>query len=53
MMRRAETPAAWQLTFAGRQLSLARPRVRSRQEGALPSVRAFRPTDPLTTCCIR
>jgi putative transposase len=40
-----------QLTFGGRQLSLACPRVRSRagQEAALPSVRTFRATDPLTT----
>jgi putative transposase len=40
-----------QLTFGGRQLSLTCPRVRSRagQEAALPSVRAFRATDPLTT----
>jgi putative transposase len=40
-----------QLTFGGRQLSLSCPRVRSRegQEAALPSVRAFREKDPLTT----
>jgi putative transposase len=40
-----------QLTFGGRQLSLPCPRVRSRtgQEATLPSVRAFRKTDPLTT----
>jgi putative transposase len=40
-----------QLTFGGRQLSVACPRVRSREgrEAALPSVRAFRETDPLTT----
>ena len=40
-----------QLTFGGRQLSLPCPRVRSRagKEAALPSVRAFRATDPLTT----
>jgi transposase-like protein len=40
-----------QLTFGGRQLSLPCPRVRSRagQEAALPSVLAFRETDPLTT----
>ncbi len=40
-----------QLTFGGRQLSLPCPRVRSREgkEAALPSVRAFRETDPLTT----
>jgi transposase-like protein len=40
-----------QLTFGGRQLSLPCPRVRSREgkEAALPSVLAFRETDPLTT----
>lgn len=40
-----------QLTFGGRQLSLPCPRVRSREgrEAALPSVRAFREKDPLTT----
>jgi putative transposase len=40
-----------QLTFGGRQLSLPCPRVRSRDghEAALPSVQAFRATDPLTT----
>ena len=40
-----------QLTFGGRQLSLPCPRVRSREgkEAALPSVLAFRATDPLTT----
>ena len=40
-----------QLMFGGRQLSLPCPRVRSRvgQEAVLPSVVAFRETDPLTT----
>ncbi len=42
---------ARQLTFGGRQLSVACPRVRSREghEAALPSVLAFRQKDPLTT----
>jgi mutator family transposase len=39
-----------QLTFGGRQLSVSCPRVRSRagHEAGLPSVLAFRETDPLT-----
>jgi putative transposase len=39
-----------QLTFGGRQLSVSCPRVRSRagHEAVLPSVLAFRETDPLT-----
>jgi putative transposase len=42
---------ARQLTFGGRQVSVACPRVRSRDghETALPSVLAFRTMDPLTT----
>ena len=42
---------ARRLTFGGRQVSLACPRVRSRDghEAALPSVVAFRELDPLTS----